>query len=306
MNIVQNKQSLKSNGIVFITFPKTGLGNMLFIWARGLVFSQINRLPMVTASWWGFRWGAIIRKEKRNRLYWKYFKETPLLTRLAIKLSLKQRIIEPPVQRIDLPEDSKIYCFNTVMPDVDLFVSLRDHKELIRLQLLEILHPVQKKNLSLFNAPEIGIHVRRGDFLMGSNLTPLAFFIKGINLIREEIGKEITVTIFSDATKEELKQLLNLPFTTLAAEKADILDIILLSKSKILMLSASSTFSYWGAFLSEAFVIRPHTDWLININDDDEHNCAYKEMKWDARNEKDIELLKSNFRHWLEKCNYEF
>jgi subtilisin-like proprotein convertase family protein len=50
-----------------------------------------------------------------------------------------------------------------------------------------------------------------------------------------------------------------------------------MSKSKFVILSRSSTFSYWAAFLSDALVIRPAGDWQLKIKDKLPGN-NYKEL----------------------------
>lgn len=66
---------------VYVKFPKTGLGNMLLVWANAFVFAKMNKMELVLSSWWGFHWGAILRKERKKRLYYNYFKETNVFKR---------------------------------------------------------------------------------------------------------------------------------------------------------------------------------------------------------------------------------
>ena len=65
---------------VFVQFPRTGLGNMMLIWARGVVLSKANNIPLICSLWYGIRLGPILRNEPKKRFYWGYFKETPLIT----------------------------------------------------------------------------------------------------------------------------------------------------------------------------------------------------------------------------------
>ena len=137
-----------------------------------------------------------------------------------------------------------------------------------------------KSKLKDYPIPVIGIHIRRGDFKMGNPITPLSFFIEGIKLVRECAGSNLPVTVFTDASKEEITDILQLPNVSLAAPKPDILDIILLSKSKVLFLSKSSSFSYWGAFLSDALVVRPINDWQKKIRESNDRS-NYREFFFD-------------------------
>ena len=271
---------------VYIKFPKTGLGNMMLVWARGIVFAKINNIPVVTSSWWGLRWGALIRREQRKRLYWGYFKESSFFKRIITKAKSNRRKVkyEPVIQKMDADElcQNDLYVFNKVITNDDLFFGIRDNKSIVEEELYNILTPKMKVQLQQFIVPEIGIHIRRGDFKLGNPITPLSFFIKGINLIRTNTGKNLSVTIFTDADKSELEEILQLSNVSLAEKKPDILDILLLSKSKIIFLSRSSSFSYWAAFLSEAMVIRPVNDWQEIIK---KNNSNYQEVKWEETDE---------------------
>jgi hypothetical protein len=113
--------------------------------------------------------------------------------------------------------------------------------------------------------PIIGVHVRMGDFRVlkegenfaqvGSVRTPLDYFITIINKIRNIHGSILPVTIFTDGFISEIAPLLKLENTITADKNSDIVDLLLLSKSKVIISSAGSTFSYWAAFLSNAPVI---------------------------------------------------
>ncbi len=62
-----------------------------------------------------------------------------------------------------------------------------------------------------------------------------------------------------------------------------------MSRSRILILSKDSTFSYWSAFLSEALVIMPATDWQAKIR---QPGSGYMEIKW---NDRDVESGKRTY-----------
>lgn len=293
---------MKSKPIIFIKFSKTGLGNLLLLWARANVAAKKYGAELILSHWWGFRWGAIVRREKHNRLYWKYFKETSNLKLLKVYfLKLLFGFQNEPENLKTIPElfeKSKVIEFKKVITNNHLFGELCEYEEALKIDLLKILHPIQKKILDTTKAPVIAVHIRRGDFKLGNAITELEFFIQGISMIRKSTNELLPVTVFSDATLEELSEIMRLPDVTLAEENSAIVDILRLSQSQFLILSASSTFSYWGAFFSRAFVIRSKADWQKSIKPNGKQQ-NYQEVVWDHRSEESTLELKKNLNAYL-------
>lgn len=285
---------------VYVKMPKTGLGNMLLVWANAIVFAKINGLEMITSSWWGFRWGAILRREKKKRLYKSYFNETPFYKRAWFKAKLLQGTVIKDPEITIIPKDEKkldqIFFFEKAIRVSDLFGSIRNHHEFIEQQLFALLTSKRKEELKKYPVPVIGVHIRRGDFKMGNYITPLSYFIHVIKVIRECTGQSLPVTIFSDADKSELHDILQLSNITIAEDKADILDILLMSKSRFLILSKDSTFSYWAAFLSKALVIIHYEDWQNQIKFSDEY---YAEIKWNDKDKQSLPGLESLIKKYI-------
>lgn len=254
---------------VYVQFPKTGLGNLLLIWARAKVFAQIHSLPLVTSSWWGIRWGAWLRREQKKRVYWGYFHESSWWHRLKAAFHLKtSRIIaEPPLTNSPSfhIQKNSLYLFRDVVTNNDLFDGLREHKDFLKKEIEQLVKPALRSKLNQYPMPVISVHIRRGDFKIANPITPLSFFINAVRQIRSIVNAEWPVTVFTDAEPYEIEAMLNEPGVTLAAPKPDILDILLMSKSKAIVLSQSSTFSYWSAFLSDAVVFLNHNDWQKTI-----------------------------------------
>lgn len=252
---------------VYIHFPKTGLGNLLLVWSRARIFSEINALPLVASSWWGIRWGSWLRNEKHKRVYWGYFRESRWIDRLNVKLcqQLYETVAEPPVARQSLPKAPTVYCFRNAATQEDLFLDIRPHRIFIRSEIHKLLKPALLQQWQTLPAPEIAVHIRRGDFRHGNPVTPVNYFVQAIEFIRSCTGKTLPVTVFTDAEEEEITDVLQLENTKLAERKPDILDILQMSQSRVLVLSQSSTFSYWAAFLSDAIVIKPHGDWQNDL-----------------------------------------
>ena len=268
---------------VYVKFPKTGLGNLLLIWARARLLAELNNLSMVTAPWWGVRWGAWLRNERKKRMYIGYFKESSWVQRLMIKIYYIGAIIvkDPEVKKIKEEEVTgrKLFLFNKVSTSNDIFSEIREHRDFIRDEIYKILSPLLLQKMSSFEVPVIAVHIRRGDFKIGNQITPGSFFTDCISSIRTVCKEDWPVTVFTDADHTEIAEILQLPQVKLAEDKPDILDILLMSKSRVIVLSQSSTFSYWGAFLSDAIVLKPGDDWQKNLRSSST-NRRFPEIRW--------------------------
>lgn len=109
--------------------------------------------------------------------------------------------------------------------------------------------------------PFVGINVRCGnDFSPGAvdedwswvgwlQKTPLAWYVRTLQAIREACGEPVKAIVVSDGTAETLAPLLRLPKVSFLRPGTAITDLLVLSRASVLLASASSTFSAWAAFL---------------------------------------------------------
>lgn len=263
--------------VVYAKIPKSGLGNCMLVWAHALVFAKMNNLELVTGRWQKFRWGAILRGERKKRFYRGYFKETSLmqLFRYWVATVFCKKYYDPKFRYWNTKE-KVVFIFTKRAPDDDLFKLLAPYCEFIRESILNNMTRELHKKYTMTSAPEIAIHVRRGDFKIANPITPEKFFISAINEIRQRTNSALHVTVFTDADANEIPEILSMPRVTLSENKEDLLDILQMSKSKYLVLSRSSTFSYWAAFLSNATVILQADDWQKRIKGE---SPRYKEIR---------------------------
>lgn len=251
----------KSTQKVYASFPDTGLGNKLLIWAKAFAFARTHQLELFCGAWWGIHVGSWIRNEKQKRLYLGYFKEDGWMKRMRLFFYQRRaKVVDEPTTIVEQAAPV-LYRFKTVVTSADYFETIKPYREEVKEALYSIVQPALLEELNRMPAPAIGIHIRRGDFKFGSTLTPLSFFIESIQSIRRVHGTVLPVTVFTDAHADELSDLLALPAVSISKAKADILDILLLSRSKICVLSISSTFSFWGGFLSDGIVLMHPEEW---------------------------------------------
>lgn len=253
--------NIKQTQKVYASFPDTGLGNKLLIWAKAFAFAHKHRLELFCGAWWGIHIGSWIRNEKKKRLYLGYFREDGWGKRVRLFLFKRRskQIFEP--NELVQVSEPVLYCFREVITSTDYFEQIKPYRAEVKEAMYTMLQPALKNQLENLPAPVIGIHIRRGDFKLGSTLTPLSYFINCIHVLRNASGKELPVTVFTDAHATEIEELLALPAVSVSNAKADILDILQLSRSKICILSISSTFSFWGGFLSDGIVLMHPDEW---------------------------------------------
>jgi hypothetical protein len=275
---------------VYVRLPRGGLGNKLLVWARGLIFANQHKLPLYVSGWSEIKIGPYLRRERSKRNYWGYFEDDAVagLLRRFMFSHLYDVNHEPNLEG-DLPDVSlktaKVYLFDTVPSWRDYFKGLRGNEDLVRSAFSSLLQSQYRKELICETGPVIGVHVRRSDFRdlapdesIGENCNvrmPISYYLDVINALRRMAGSTLQVMIFTDGRHEDVAELLALPEVTMAAPNSDIVDLILLSKSKYLVTSFGSTFSYWAAYLSDGIVIT-HPAQVMTIRSEAVNKLRYE------------------------------
>ncbi|WP_019499466.1 alpha-1,2-fucosyltransferase [Pseudanabaena sp. PCC 6802] len=259
-----------SQFLVYPQLPRAGLGNMLLVWARAILFAHINSFPIVTPAWGQFAIGPYLRGERDKRYYGHLFSRRNYVSRFTYLLaSLKKPHVHnnPAISKLELPDlefqasGYHLFIFNQLPHWSDFFVDLKEHQPIVKDKLLSSIRPSVLAAISKRSAPQIGVHIRMGDFRtlkpgddftqLGGVRTPFSWFIRVIDTIREIAGCDVPVTIFSDGRDCELSELLKLPQACRAPTTSALSDMLTLSKSKLLIASSGSTFSYWASYLGQ-------------------------------------------------------
>lgn len=260
----------KARFLVYPQLPKAGLGNMLLVWARAILFAHINSLPVVTPAWGKFTIGPYLRGERDKRYYGHLFSNHDYVSRLNFLLAHLKKIhihYNPVLSKIEIshlgsqPSEFHLFTFNQLPHWSDYFVDLKEHQPIIKDKLLSSIRPSILTAISERQTPQIGIHIRMGDFralkpeedftILGGVRTPFSWFIRVINVIRGIAGFDVPVTIFSDGYDRELSELLKLSYVCRASTASALSDMLTLSRSKLLIASSGSTFSSWASYLGQ-------------------------------------------------------
>jgi hypothetical protein len=256
---------------VLARLPRGGLGNKLLVWARALVFAYQHGLPLSVSGWAEFRIGPYLRGERSKRQYWGYFsnEDNPGLIELIALACAYSPCVEPDMHQVRSPVmPRQVFVFDQVPSWRDYFDGLRGHESLVRPAFAALLNEPYRGVLQEPDVPVVGVHVRRSDFrelspgeCFGQNCnvrTPIGYYVDVINSLRHIRGEALPVTVFTDGREEDVRALLALPAVRMAAPANDIVDLLRLSRSRCIVASAGSTFSYWAAYLSDAPVITHH------------------------------------------------
>lgn len=264
---------------------------MMLVWARALVFAHLNGMELIVSPWGQLKIGPMLRREKHSRIYFGYFKNGDNMNFVRRQMILRSHswVVEPEIEPIPASQNGsqrKLFVFSQIPHWADYFKGIKEHRELILESLYSMLRERHCEELEELDAPVIGVHVRMGDFRkllpgedfakVGHVRTPFSYFTSAVEQLRALSGKHLPVTIFSDGYDEELRELLSLPFVTRSRATSDVVDMLLLSKARVIIPSPGSTFGYWSAFLSEAAVLHHPNHFHAPIRSEDFNRTFYE------------------------------
>jgi hypothetical protein len=294
--------------IVVCKLPKAGLGNQLFPLMHALVFGKLNGLPVIITGYHAIKIGPWLRGEKSKRQYRGFFTfEKSWLGEASDRQKVKrlekrlEQVIEPEVIKLSRPElQNKVFVFLETGDYQDYFRRLKDHREEVIKTLYSIVQPDIIQQLNQKEAPVIGIHIRMGDFRKlkdgetyqsGHVRPPQSLFVDLIKEIRKINGRELPVSVFTDGYLSELNEIFCLKKIAIVKTESDLLDLLLLSKSSLIIPTQASTFSAWSVFLSKATAVLPF-NYLTPLRPDFMYEGVY-EGEFQEENEKMTDNIKN-------------
>jgi hypothetical protein len=148
------------------------------------------------------------------------------------------------------------------------FAGLNGHAPLLRRDLGAITRPRQLQRAQSVPWAPIGINIRCGrdfrpppaagagaEWIGWLQQTPLAWFMETLQAVRDFAGEPVPALVVSDGSEQQLRPLLDLPAVRLVRPTTAIIDLIVLSRTRLLLGSGSSSFSAWAAFLGQQTAI---------------------------------------------------
>lgn len=252
--------------LVHASVGRTGLGNMLFSWARAEVFSQRFRVPMLRPQWTQPKLGPILRGESDFRYYAGLFDGRDYVRgpRRLLALLQRRRVDGATIGIDGDPSALPASCDGALVVFRGWQGWFRDdlhpHRELVRRRLESILTDRVRREIDSFPGPiEVAIHARRGDMrtlvppgheMPGDNVVESEYyFLSVLRGIRREAGRCVPAWVFTDAREGELGDLRREDGVRFAGGRSAVADMLLMSGASLLIASSASSFSAWASYL---------------------------------------------------------
>jgi hypothetical protein len=242
---------------VYCKIPRAGLGNQLFTIAHALVFAEINKKKIVFLNSFHFFMGPYIRGDRSKRNYRNFFIfQKSLLAEVInlIKYKFNNTICtrEPDLSLQNTTKED--FLFYLIPEHNEYFNKLSPHRFMVRELIMNILKPEIRAYVNGLNLIDVAIHVRLGDFAKLNYSTPLCWYKEVIINISKN-HPNYSFHIFTDSNIVDVQEILELNNTIYHESVNDIVDLFQMSKSRILVTSMGSTYSYWAGFLGECQMV---------------------------------------------------
>lgn len=243
---------------------RSGLGNLLIIWARAEIYAEQEGLQVLQPQWTQPKIGPLLRGERDLRYYVGLFKRDTFVGgwRKRWILARSERLREVDLDNrelADLPKHAVVEFAGLG----DMFNPLIAKHQFLAKRLQEIAASrVLQEVAAEGNDYDIACHVRRGDIAImnpGEEVTPWktnkalpdSWFNNALDSITLRLKRRPRIRIFSDGTDDELQLLLDRPGCTRAAPKSALADILCLANAPTVLTTGSSSFSTWGVLLGQ-------------------------------------------------------
>jgi len=271
---------LAKNDFWLFNVNSSGLANLLYMYARALIYAKKNNLEIIWPTWFSFQLDRILKCKKEKRWYNDLFINRSGYIggwkKLLFLATKKKILITQEIPNNLIEYKNTIFCFWGFYGHP--LESIKNDSSILLSDLKRNLHP---KNLNVFEydyTNKIGIHIRLDDFRIYNpdeisnkvnSRIPLPWYINTINRVRKVVGIKILIEIYSDGTDEELSQILTMPNVKRHTFGTAIADMLALSQYKLLI-GSGSTFSVMARYLGRMDSISPTnqiTEYVLIQND---------------------------------------
>ena len=242
---------------------RSGLGNMLFPWARAELFARASGARILAPVWTSARIGPYLRREPVKRLYYGFFRAPNHergVSRMMIA-ALGRRIAETQIAA-QMPGLASAGRPNIVVFSGlgNLFTPLFGAQHFIRDRLWTMSKPKMRSSGAVYGDRFIGMHVRRGDITRQGftperlktvgQYTPISWFVSMAQAVRSNPElRPLPIVVFSDGSEAEIAPLRTVENVVIHQRRSALEDLWTLSHANLLFASGFSTFSMWASYL---------------------------------------------------------
>lgn len=230
----------------------SGLGNLLLPWARSVAAAEKYGLKTIEPTWPQIKIGTFLRGESDLRFYGNFFSAPAGSIHGAKKLFLLQtnkKINESALPGCLQDKDrikNGIFVFNGMK---NYFKDILADHELIRRELIKRVRDLHKKGLNYDFEGCVSLHIRQSDFKLLKWDTSIEWFLLVMDELKNKLGSDVKFKIFSDGSDDDLALILSRKNTERMFFGSALADLLALSRSRVLVGSANSTFSMWASYL---------------------------------------------------------
>jgi len=252
---------LSKHDLNLIRLGGAGLGNLLIIYGKALAYAHEHGCQMIYPTWPSLKIGTYLRFEKDKRFYGNLFRNRNGAVGGFGKIWKRLTAHKVSEANANEAKDGDIIVFRKYVPTL-AEAELLPYADVIREDLVK--NCCKKRKPIPGIEKSIVMHVRLGDFTRTSESvlragtencsSPVAWYVSMVKKLRDTVGYEVPVIIFSDGKDEELAELLALPSVSRAFTGNAINDILTMGEAPLLVASGS-TFSLWGRFLGKMSAI---------------------------------------------------
>ncbi|MFZ1574941.1 MAG: hypothetical protein WAT36_06860 [Chromatiaceae bacterium] len=271
-----------------------GFGNRLFSWGRCRVFAKCHNAQVISPIWFRLSVGTLLRggidypSYLRQIALWGLFDTRPGdLGVVAGRWRARHYPVIHEDALADLPVaplpnmnarilfDRPWYSFEPLF-GWEAYL-LKELRFITRLPHLDVVDAVR--------GPFVGINIRCGkDFKPPPEVgefydrvgwlqrTPVSWYVECLNAIRDACGHPVAAILVSDGSVDMLEDILRMENVYFLRPGRATTDLLMLARARVLLASATSTFSAWAAFLGGMPVANapghPLTEWGISQSSD--------------------------------------
>jgi hypothetical protein len=238
----------------------TGLGNKLFPWALAKIFAHENNFRMLKQNWISIRGAAVVRggidySTFLGKIYlFNNFHNTSFEDSNFLRIFKNKYYVNSIKEANSYKKYDAVILFNAFAEHT--FREMYGHQKFLLDELIKITNKSSLKMLENLPNRYVALNIRSGNDFANSNAknvvykkTDIDWFVSSLKKIRKE-HPTLPAIIVSDADSSiktffsAFENIINFH------SKTAICDLLVLSKSSLILGSGASSFSAWGAFLS--------------------------------------------------------